>query len=254
VNDGLKTLRDGDVHVWLTRPETVADDVLESYVPLMTRDEAERWQRFRFERDKRLHLVARALVRTTLSRYEDVAPGAWRFEAGEHGRPSIRVPNSLLFFNLTHTAGLVAVAVATEPEVGLDVEGVSPERVSPELCKRVFSPDEVSELNRLPASEQPGRFFDLWTLKESYIKARGLGLAVPLRSFGFHLPPGEAPSIRIAADLRDDPSTWAFQQWAPTSEHALAVALRRRPGEPPLRVTAHETIPTLLSRQTQRTR
>lgn len=242
LTDAPTTLRDGDVHVWLTRPEDVAPNVLKTYVALMTTGERERWQRYRFEKDRTLHLIARALVRTTLSRYADVPPDAWRFEAGEHGRPSISSPRSGLSFNLAHTAGLVACAVSRETEVGVDVERLSAERVSPELSRRVFSEREVEALDRLPPAEQPDRFFDLWTLKESYIKARGLGLAIPLRSFGFHLSDGHAPVIEIAPELRDDPSTWSFRQSAPTSEHRLAVALRLAHGSV-MQVTTRQIVP-----------
>jgi len=244
VDKALKPLRDGDVHVWLTRPEDVPKKHLETYVSLMTQEERERWKRYRFERDQTLHLVARALIRTTLSRYESVPPEAWRFAAGERGRPYISAPESQLHYNVSHTMGLVALAVSREEEVGIDVEGVSSERVRRELCERVFSADEVAELYALPTGAQSERFFDLWTLKESYIKARGLGLAIPLHSFGFRLAPGMPPEIRIAPDLEDNPSTWSFQQWTPTDSHRLAVALRRRPGQSPLRVTSHETVPT----------
>ncbi len=242
MSDRLRTLRDGDVHVWFTRPNQVPRDSLDAYVRLMTRGERERGERYRFEKDRTLHAIARALVRTTLSQYADVPPDAWRFEAGEHGRPSISAPAADLAFNLTHTAGFVACAVSREPEVGVDVEEVRPDRATANLSQRVFSKREYSDLGRLPASEKPGRFFDLWTLKESYIKARGLGLAIPLRAFGFHLADGAAPSIEIADELGDDAATWSFRHWSPTPEHRLAVALRRHRGAP-LRVTSYETVP-----------
>lgn len=242
MSDGLRTLRDGDVHVWFTQPKHVPHDSLDAYVRLMTQSERERGERYHFEKDRMLHAIARALVRTTLSQYADVPPDAWRFEAGKHGRPSISAPSADLAFNLTHTAGFVACAVSREPEVGVDVEQVSPDRATAKLSQRVFSKREYSEFDRLPESEKPGRFFDLWTLKESYIKARGLGLAIPLRAFGFHLMDDAAPSIEIADELDDDAATWSFRHWSPTPEHRLAVALRRRRGAP-LRVTSYETVP-----------
>ena len=100
--------------------------------------------------------------------------------------------------------------------------------------ERFFSPREVADLRGLPADEQPVVFFDYWTLKESYIKARGLGLALPLRHFSFLRTPGEAPTIAFEPELHDDPASWQFAQFWPTAEHRMAVAVRRTGADLPI--------------------
>src|SRR4029453_1384894 len=99
-----------------------------SYRDLITPDENERMVRFVFERDRRQFLITRALVRTMLSRYAEVAPRDWRFVTNQFGRPEVldrpaHVPD--LRFNLSHTDGLIACAVTVGREVGVDVENIT---------------------------------------------------------------------------------------------------------------------------------
>jgi 4'-phosphopantetheinyl transferase len=82
-------------------------------------------------------------------------------------------------------------------------------------------------------------FFDYWTLKEAYIKARGLGLTLPLGQFTFHRIPGRAPAISFAPELHDDPSSWQFAQFWPTRDHRMAVAVRRTGDDLPIEVASH---------------
>jgi 4'-phosphopantetheinyl transferase len=91
-------------------------------------------------------------------------------------------------------------------------------------------------LKALPDDEQERVFFDYWTLKEAYIKARGFGLALPLGDFAFHLSPGGAPSISIEPSLNDDPATWQFLQDWPTPIHRLGLAIRRTGEDLPVRM------------------
>jgi 4'-phosphopantetheinyl transferase len=191
-----------------------------------------------FGRDRRRFLLTRALVRTMLSRYAAVAPAEWAFITNDHGRPEILdrprgVPD--LRFNLSHTEGLIACAVTIGREVGVDVEHVD-RRLMHDIAGRFFAPREVTDLKALPDSEQPRAFFDYWTLKEAYIKARGFGLALPLADFAFTLAPPAPPRIAFEPGLDDDPETWQFAQAWPTPHHRLALAVRRKGADLPVRI------------------
>ena len=209
-----------------------------AYRALLSKDEEERMARLIFERDRRRFLLTRALVRTMLSRYASVPPAGWSFIANVHGRPEILdrpagVPD--LRFNLSHTEGLIACAVTIGRDVGIDVEHIG-RRLTHDVAGRFFAPSEVRALELLPADEQPRVFFDYWTLKEAYIKARGFGLALPLADFAFTLSPPAPPVITIEPSLNDEAAAWQFFQDWPTPQHRLGLAVRRDGADLPVRI------------------
>jgi 4'-phosphopantetheinyl transferase len=210
----------------------------DEYLALMSPDEHERMARFVFERDRRRFLLTRALVRTMLSRYAHVPPAEWAFITNVHGRPEILdrpagTPD--LRFNISHTDGLIACAVTIGREVGVDVEHIG-RRLMHDVASRFFAPREVAALSRLSDEDQQRVFFDYWTLKEAYIKARGFGLALPLADFAFDLAPPSPPQISFDPSLEDDPSTWQFMQDWPTPQHRLGLAVRREGHDLPVRI------------------
>jgi len=218
-----------EVDVWIAQPDMAEiQERLTAYRTLLSADEVMRADRFLQPDDAVRFIVGRALARTMLSRYADVAPRDWPLVIDAHGRPHLghrpfNAPD--LRFNLTHTRGLVACAVTVGREVGIDVEHVK-RQVAHDVPERFFSPQEVAELRALSTADQQVVFFDYWTLKEAYIKARGLGLAVPLRQFTF-VRSSARPTIAFAPELHDDPGSWQFAQFWPTAEHRMAVAVRR---------------------------
>ena len=235
----LRDLTDNLVRVWTTAVEsTEIEQRIDGYRPLLSADEDRRVGRFVQPEDAARFVVGRALARTMLSQYADIAPRDWPFDIDEHGRPNLAsrprgAPD--LRFNLSHTKGLVACAVAIGREVGIDVEHVR-RRLVHDVPERFFSPREVADLRALPEDEQPIAFFDYWTLKEAYIKARGLGLALPLRHFTFLRIAGNSPTITFAPELQDDPASWQFAQYWPTPNHRMALAVRRIGDDLPIRV------------------
>jgi 4'-phosphopantetheinyl transferase len=191
---------------------------------LLTDDERQRLERFHFERDRQLFLAARALLRCSLSRASGVPPGDWRFQAGAHGRPEIAAPASPLRFNVSHTPGLAMVSVAVGRDVGVDVERV-PGSVPFDVVDRSFAPSERALVRSAPPEEQPDLFAEIWTLKEAYVKARGLGLALELDGFAFQLSP-----VRLLA--AEGPLDWHVESFSPTDAHRAALCVRREPGMP----------------------
>jgi 4'-phosphopantetheinyl transferase len=175
-------------------------------------------------------------VRAVLSRYAGRAPAELRFAVGEHGRPELL--DAPVRFNLSHTRGWAVLAVSGGADVGVDVEEVRADRELIAVADRFFSPSETAELRALLAPRQPDRFFDYWTLKESYIKARGLGLSLPLDQFSFHL--GDRPRISFSEKLADDPDAWQFWLSSVTLKHRFALAIRLRG---PVGVTARRVVP-----------
>jgi 4'-phosphopantetheinyl transferase len=225
------------VDVFTVLTDDVPDDVITALRALLTPDERAREVRLYRDIDRRAFVITRALVRTRLSAYGPTAPPDWRFETNPYGCPSVvaaQVGTPRLEFNLSHTSGLVALAVTRGRLVGVDVERAD-RVVREQIPERYFAPAEVRDLRALPVDEQPRAFFEYWTLKEAYIKARGLGLAIPLADFAFELRPPGAPRIRFVDGFDDAPERWQFWQASPTAAHRLSLAVEQ--GDADLDVT-----------------
>jgi 4'-phosphopantetheinyl transferase len=224
----LMPLPRDEVHLWLAEPEQLTEPrLLEECHALLDGSERERHQRFHFEKHRRQFLVSHALVRLCLSRYAPVPPQAWTFTVNAYGRPEITGQGSpRLRFNLSHTDGMAICAVVLDAEVGVDVEDTLRPGETVGIADRFFAPAEIAALRALPVERQRERFFELWTLKESYIKARGLGLSLPLEQFAFELQPGQPPRIAFDPRLQDEPEAWQFFQLQPSARHKAALAVR----------------------------
>lgn len=243
----MEPLAEFEAHVWLARPDEIADPhLLGRYLALLDPEERRRHRRLRGEPARREFLVAHALARLALSRYAAVAPREWIFATGEHGRPEISGPEGAppLRFNLSHTRGLVACAVTREAQIGVDVESGARRGRLLKVAERFFGESELRALRALAPEQQKRRFLEYWTLKEAYLKARGSGISLPLRGFQFEIHEGRR-EIRVAFDpelVRDEPERWQFSLQHPTDSHTLAVAIHR-PGGRDFAVRIFEGVP-----------
>jgi 4'-phosphopantetheinyl transferase len=236
--------------------ERIADPaLLARYRQLLTEEEHSRQLRFHFEQDRHRYLVTRALLRTTLSRYADIAPEHWTFLTNAYGRPYVSNEGvNDLTFNLSHTRTLVVLAVARGRQLGVDTEDTVTRTPPLEIADRFFAPEEVTSLRALPVEQRVQRFFQHWTLKEAYIKARGMGLSLPLDRFAFHFAAEQQVRLTLQATLQDAAENWRLWQWwvrsaqardaaaAPLRQHMLALCAQHVPGEPP-QVVLRESVP-----------
>ena len=196
-------------------------------------DEAEqaRADRFAFTIDKHSYIVAHALLRVMLSKEAGIAPGDWKFRAGPGGKPQIdsSAGHPDLRFSLSHTRGMVSVAVGRFHDLGVDVESWREAVPVLEIARRFFAPAEAELIAGLPLSEQNQAFYRLWTLKEAFVKATGQGIAAPIDGFAFSLDPVE---IRFLPPERGHPDEWQFAEVRPGPGHRLALAVRRAASDP----------------------
>lgn len=189
------------VALWGARLPSSAGLIASADVVLLSDSERARAASFVRERDRAQFVLAWALVRRSLSRCSDIPPAAWDFERSPAGKPSIhRRFGSPLQFSLSHAHGVCLVAITRDRPVGVDIERVDMQAPIESLAHRCMSPAERAALEGLPHRARPGRFFELWTWKEAYAKARGLGLSLPFEqiccSAGLRLGPGIADDAR----------------------------------------------------------
>jgi 4'-phosphopantetheinyl transferase len=232
----LIRLAPGSVHLWLASCDRYSEAELDTLCrPVLHPQELEEAQGLHFPADRHQFRLTRFLVRTLISNYWPVAPQDWLFATNEYGRPEIDHPHaraSGLSFNLSHTRNLVALVITVGAAAGVDVEDITARQVSLDIARRYFASDEVAALRALSPDQQQYRFFEYWTLKEAYIKARGMGLSLPLDKFSFHFPAASEVALSICDELADDPARWRLWQLRPTPQHLLAICAQRLPQQP----------------------
>lgn len=215
-----------DAHVWYRLTASMDDAAVARAVSALSEDERARYEAFYFFRDRRDFAAAHELLRKILPLYQNPPSGGWSFVRNSCGKPSIDATPACagLAFNIAHTDGLVACAVATGTDIGVDVEVVRGDVGGSEIARRYFCEAEALALDECPDAERPVRFIEFWTLKEAYIKAIGTGLSCPLDGFAFRFE--DAPGLGFAPPPGIMASAWQFALFAPSDRHRLAVAIR----------------------------
>jgi 4'-phosphopantetheinyl transferase len=208
-----------EIHVWHASLDR-EPDFLPCLEATLSSDERARAHRFRFLRDRNDFLVARGLLRKLLGRYLDQSPADVELCYGQHGKPSLSIANSCggVCFNLSHSSGLVVYAIARGRNLGIDVEFMRSGLAHENIAKQYFSLRELRDLNSLPSEKRDEGFYDCWTRKEAYLKARGTGLQIALDSFAVTVSPD-----RPAQFLEGVESCWHLVSYRPEKGFAAAV-------------------------------
>jgi 4'-phosphopantetheinyl transferase len=221
-------LNEDELHVWLASLE-IASEQLGELKRTLAADEIARAARFYFDRDRRRFVASRGILRAIVANYLETTPGALRFSYNEFGKPRLEGAAQVrdLCFNVSHSGGLTLIAIALARDVGVDIEIIDYSVRTEEVAKSFFSANEIATLARLPQSLRVAGFFNCWTRKEAYIKARGMGLSIPLDSFDVSLSP-DGPADVIRTKDSSEISNWKIQNLEIDARCAAAVAAAGR--------------------------
>lgn len=200
------TLNDSRIDLW----QFSLEHAFSNAFALLNSEEKARATRFYFERHQRRFTVARAMMRIIISHYLDISPDRLEFTYTTHGKPEV-INAQRLQFNISHSGDLALLAIGKTYPLGVDLEHYSA-RPFEGIANNLFSEQEISEFNKVPASLKPAVFFHIWAQKEAFIKACGLGLSYPTKEFS-------VPTTIPTKQLVDDPLhniTWALRSFMPT--------------------------------------
>jgi 4'-phosphopantetheinyl transferase len=226
-----------EIHTWIASVDDFDFAALYSQASAwLNPTEQARLRRFYFEQHKKQLLLGRILMRQALSHYEAPTPPQWQFCYNDYGKPALvdaqqHQLTAPLYFNLSHSCGSLVLAVARLEEVGVDVESNTRARRVEKIASRYFSKPEVLSLLDLDEPLWQARFYDLWSLKEAYIKACGMGLAIDLGHFSFSFPAPQEITIDFDDRRADDPKSWQFWQLDSISGFNVAIAAKSPAGE-----------------------
>src|SRR5882757_3645072 len=222
--NGSYVLPEDEVHVWRTTLDMVPSG-FETLRQILSSDERERASRFHLAADQRRGVIGRGYLRLLLGRILDLPANKLQFEYDEFGKPSLIPDQGLpLQFNVSHSGDLVLIAITIGRAVGVDVEKIRTDLDLDGIAARFFS---ASEYRILASLAGPGRyhaFFACWTRKEAYLKARGVGLSLPLDQFDVSFLPEEEPRLLATRPDPAEAKQWKLQRLDPSSGYAAALA------------------------------
>jgi 4'-phosphopantetheinyl transferase len=207
------------VDVWSADVDLSSNRNDESYA-LLSADERERAARFRVVVDRQRYIASRAILRTLLGRYLDLAPRAISFSYGAYGKPALS--EHPLHFNLSHSHGRALYAFSSKSPLGVDLELVRTLSDFLHVGASVFSPAEAKEFAAIAPHDQPSVFFKCWTRKEALIKALGAGLSCPLDRFSVSF---DEPARLLSANGHpSELSRWRLYHLEPEPGYFAALA------------------------------
>jgi 4'-phosphopantetheinyl transferase len=210
------------------------DERVRALAAVLSTDEYERAERFRFARDQRRYIVGRACLRLLLAHYlegERGDPHSITLQYGSHGKPELVGPLSVtsLKFNLAHSDQLALVALTLDHALGVDLERIRPLAALDQVAERYFAPEEAAALRDLPMPARQVAFFRCWTLKEAYLKGRGVGLSVELHSLAEPIemvyPTGLVRDVGRAGEV----AWWHLRSMVPFPGYIAALAVDAAP-------------------------
>ena len=218
------------VHLRCSVTASLSGAELAQDLALLDGDESAAACRLRLPEDRRDYTAAHALLRRMLTAASpEVPPKSWLFDRPRGGKPRLRSgvgDDPPLRFSLSHTQGLVVCAVSAAFEVGVDAERDSPTLDVDEVRATVCSAGELAQLDRVFNWTRASRFLDLWTLKEAYVKARGIGITDALTAVSFDLRVKGAITASVPAGGTE---SWWFAMLKPSADTRVSLAVARAP-------------------------
>jgi len=220
-------LPDDTVHV-CRAPLTLTEAQGSVFRPLLSDDEQERFDQALNEKVKRRFLAARGMLRILLGRYLDTAPERLRFDYNEHGKPSLNDPKMPLSFNVSHSGKIGLFAITWNRDIGVDVEHQKPGSPNDrmDIARRFFSVAEYDSLATVPDLLRREAFYQCWTRKEAFVKAKGVGMSLPLSSFDVSVGPDAPPALLATRWNPSEVNRWTIHALDPGSDYAGSLAVQ----------------------------
>lgn len=191
------------IQVWVV---SLIGQTPESWRHLLSVNEWEKAMRFRFPADQARSAVTRGVLRTLLSRYLNRPAGDLDFNENDHGKPAI----AGIEFNVSHSGDYALLAFSHESPIGVDVEHIRDRKVIHDLARRVLTPNEYTRFNSVPDPDRQRVFYEIWTLKESLLKAIGSGLSVAPESLEIAFHPDKPKLLSAQTNLIKDVADWSL--------------------------------------------
>ncbi|MED4445711.1 4'-phosphopantetheinyl transferase family protein [Bacillus thuringiensis] len=173
----------------------IGKEIFDNACSLIDLDKRCKIEKFINKKDKIRTLIGEILIRTIICEDLRIRNKNIKFEKNKYGKPYLIGYNNFQF-NISHSGNFLVCAVDDKP-IGIDIEKVKYIEYK-DIAKRFFSVSEFDYIDKeedLPT--QLNKFYEIWTLKESYIKCCGQGLSIPLKSFSIDIDKYENIKVKI---------------------------------------------------------
>ena len=201
-------LKTGQVHIWKVS-FNLPDNVILTLKNLLSDEEINRAERFRFHHLRRRYIVFHSTLKKILGRYLGLKEEEISFEQGPHGKPAVleELNSENIRFNMSKSSETGVYAFMLQGELGIDIENIRPFPNMNAIVERHFSENETCVYEELPNEEKLDWFYTIWTRKEALLKAIGLGLYLPLEEMDV----SDTGNIKIDSDIyRQNKTASAF--------------------------------------------
>ena len=222
----ISDLQRSEIHLWFADLNNLDRCAMSNEVAhWLHGEEQNRYNRYQSQNQREHFLFGRVLLKTILSKYVGCAPVDLKFDIDTRGKPFLSSSNIPLTFNLSHTDNRIVFAVSKNQDLGVDLEIIKEERAILKIAERYFFPAETRELRNLPKTSQIKRFYELWTLKESVLKACGSGLSRGLSKTEFSFPTSDK-LVMHSAPGNGNLTNWQSWQIEEYKNYMLAVSVK----------------------------
>lgn len=218
-----RALPPDEVHVWCLS-FALSEGQLARLGEVLTDDERERAGRYLHVPTRNQFVAARACLRLLLGSYLGADPTRLRLTQTNTGKPVLA--DGGLHFNVSHSGEVGLIALDGRGEVGVDVERVRAYPGNLDMADRYFTPGEVAALRRLPLGAREQAFYHVWTRKEAFLKATGLGLSYGLERFEVSVPPDDPARILHIDGDRQAAARWSMTALEPSEGYVGTLAVQ----------------------------
>lgn len=197
-------------------PKKIDEKIYDELLDALDNESSSRIKRFRFIEDSYRTLLAKMMAEYLLCKKLNVGRSKLKFIKNTYGKPYLE--NSNIYFNNSHSGDFIMSGIS-DCELGVDVEKIK--KIDIDVAKRFFNKHEYSIIKKGNSDEQKNKFFDFWTLKESFIKADGRGMSIPLKSFQII---ENEKSITVKINEKD--TTYTLKQYSMHPEYKAAACIK----------------------------
>ncbi|PKQ44147.1 4'-phosphopantetheinyl transferase family protein [Confluentibacter flavum] len=217
-------LSSGMVDVWYIDVNNCKKQI-PYYTSLLSTDEKLKADKFKFINDKNIFIVARGVLRVLLAKYLSINPKKVEFKYGDFGKPET-INNQSINFNISHSGKMAIFGFTKSHDIGVDIEEIKNNFDVLDIANNFFSKKEIEFLNNFPTEDQTEGFYRCWTRKESFIKAKSIGLSYPLDSFSVSIDSHEsAELLETQWDIKEK-HNWTLFSFSPYENYIGAISVK----------------------------